>query len=201
MRTRNEITARRQNGAVRLGSWLGMALLVAALCSPAHSSAQAKCPWLNAATAAGVLGGDVVMSVTAPVDPGPVKGVGTASYPDQLRIDRFDVTCEFTRKTESGDYTLSIVVKTMSDSAKDFAPFLAQCSGSKVPQKGIGNEAVQCVMKSSPGKLDEQVIARVRDRAFVLTVRREPPMHASADINSLSNETRNTAEQIAGSLF
>jgi hypothetical protein len=166
---------------------------------PCH--AESRCPWLNAATAAGVLGGDVQMTVSQPVDPGPVKGVGTAMYPDQLRMDRFDVACEFHRKTDSADYSLHIVVKTMNEFSKEFPAFLAQCTGTTTALRGIGNEAVQCAMKSDSDMLHEQVIARVRDRAFVLTITRQAGHRPAANADQLSNETRNTAEQIAGSLF
>ncbi len=168
---------------------------------PGECHAQARCPWLNAATAAGVLGGDVQMAVTAPADPGTGTGVGAARYPDQVRMDRFDVTCDFTRKVATSVYTLSIAVKTMSDPTKDFGSFLAQCTGPTVALKGIGNEAIQCVMKDNPHAGYEQVIARVRDRAFVLTIHREAKTPTTADHDELSDETRNVAEQVAGSLF
>jgi hypothetical protein len=164
-------------------------------------NAEARCPWLNAATAGGVLGGNVEMTVTEPVDPGPVKGVGTAMYSDQVRMDRFDVSCEFSRKVDSGVYSLRIQVKTMNDFSKEFPALVAQCAGTTVALKGIGNEAVQCVMKNGSEEGHEQVIARVRDRSFVLTISRAKGSQAAADESTLSNETRNTAEQIAGSLF
>lgn len=175
--------------------------LVGTLALPAKCSAQARCPWLNAATAAGLLGGEVQMSVTAPADPGSIKGVGAASYSDQIRMDRFDVSCDFTRKTASNPFTLSIVVKTMADYKKDFATYLALCTGTTVPLKGIGNEAVQCVSKDLSAAGEEKVVARVRDRAFVLTVRREAKPGGGADNDQLSDGARNTAEQVAGSLF
>jgi len=92
-------------------------------------------------------------------------------------------------------------VKTMADSAKDFASFLALCTGSTVPLRGIGSEAVQCVSKDNSHPGYEQVIARVRDRAFVLTVSRAAKATAAASENGLRDDTRNTAEQVAGSLF
>jgi hypothetical protein len=185
--------------------WLVVSALMIAgwLLAPADCRAEAKCPWLNAATAAGVLGGDVQMTVSAPVDPGTVKGVGTAMYPDQVRMDRFDVTCEFSRKMDSALYTLGIVVKTMNDPAKEYASFLTHCE-STVALKGIGNEAVQCVMKNdgkNPGNAQEQIIARVRDRAFLLTVSRDAKMPTTAATNGLHDDTKNMAEQVAGSLF
>jgi hypothetical protein len=186
---------------VKTASWILVSVIVSWFALPGECNAQTRCPWLNAATAAGVLGGDVQMAVTAPVDPGAGKGVGAATYSDQVRMDRFDVSCDFSRKAASSVYTLSIVVKTMSDPAKDFGSFLALCTGATVALKGIGNEAVQCVSKDSSQPGYEQVIARVRDRAFVLNISREVKKHTSEDRNKLSDETRNVAEQVAGSLF
>jgi hypothetical protein len=180
---------------------LSVVAFAGALALPAKCNAQARCPWLNAPTAAGLLGGEVQMSVTAPADPGSVKGVGAASYYDQIRTDRFDVSCDFTRKMASNPYSLSIVVKTMADYKKDFATYLALCGGSTMPLRGIGNEAVQCVGKDLSAAGEEKVIARVRDRAFVLTVRREVKPQAGSDAGELSDGARNTAEQVAGSLF
>lgn len=184
----------------RIG-WLAASVMVgiASMLAPSACRAQAKCPWLNAATAGGVLGGAVQMTVTAPADPGPVKGVGQASYPDQIRMDRFDTNCEFSRKLDSGVASLHIVVKTMNDPASEYPSFLAKCIGTKVALKGIGNEAVQCVVKSDAGMAHEQVIARVRERAFVLTITRPVPPGANGD--ALRDDTRNMAEQVAGSLF
>jgi len=141
------------------------------------------------------------LTVTAPGNPGSGKGVGAAVYSDQVRMDRFDVSCEFSRKVDAGVYTLSIAVKTMSDPAKDFGSFLALCAGSTIALRGIGNEAVQCVMKDDAHAGEEQVIARVRDRAFVLTIHRDAKPHTASDGGELSDKTRNVAEQVAGSLF
>jgi hypothetical protein len=194
---------RKESDAMKRAWLLAVAILmtVGVLLAPERCSAEAKCPWLNAATAAGVLGGDVQMAVTAPVEPAPGKGVGTAMYSDQVRMDRFDVSCDFARKVDSGTDTLHITVKTMSDQAKEFPTFLALCGGPTVALRGIGNEAVQCVIKNTPGKAEQQVIARVRDRAFVLTITRHAPEPTSASGDALRDDTRNTAEQIAGSIF
>jgi hypothetical protein len=187
--------------ALRLAVLVSAGALFASQSCTGQAGAQAKCPWLNAATAAGVLGGEVQMAVSAPVEPGPVKGVGTAMYSDQVRMDRFDVTCEFTRKVDAGTDTLSITVKTMSDQAKEFPSFLARCSGPTVPLRGIGNEAVQCVIRNTSDKAEQQVIARVRDRAFVLTITRPAAEAAAAAGDGLRDDTRNVAEQVAGSIF
>jgi hypothetical protein len=188
---------------VKIGSWTWMTVLGLACWAlvPEQCNAQSKCPWLNAATAAGLLGGEVQLVVTPPVDPGKSKGAGAAMYSEQLRMDRYDVSCDFSRKTDTGARTLSIVVKTMTDPGKEFASFLALCTGSTVAQKGIGNEAVQCVWKDNSHPGYEQVIARARDRAFVLTLHRDAASHPAPDSGELSPEARNVAEQVAGSLF
>jgi hypothetical protein len=197
------IEAGKESYTVRRAAWLAVSTLMIAgwVLAPVQCRAEAKCPWLNAATAGGLLGGDVRMTVTAPADPGAVKGVGQASYPDQIRMDRFDVSCEFTRKVDSGMYTLRIAVKTMGDPAKEFASYLAQCGGKTRALKAIGNEAVQCLAANGSARDEEKVVARVRERAFVLTVSRTgiKPLAANADL--LRDDTRNIAEQVAGSLF
>ena len=183
--------------------WLAASGLVicAALLAPMRGRAEAKCPWLNAATAGGLLGGEASMTVSAPAEHGTMPHTEPNVYKeDQVRMDRFDVTCEFSRKADSGVYSLKIVVETMKDPATEFAGRLANCQGTVV-LKAIGNEAVQCVAKSDFASGEEMVIARVRDRAFVLTVIRPLAATASQTADVLHDDTRNIAEQIAGSLF
>jgi hypothetical protein len=183
--------------------WLAASTFViaGALLAP-EGRAEAKCPWLNAATAGGVLGGEASMTVSAPAEHGTMPHTEPNVYQeDQVRTDRFDVTCEFSRKADSGTYTLRIVVETMKDPAKEFAGQLAHCPGTTVALRAIGNEAVQCVAKNGFSNGEEMVIARVRDRAFVLTVIRPSAAPASTTGDALRDDTRNIAEQIAGSLF
>jgi hypothetical protein len=174
-------------------------ILAGTLLVSRESRADAKCPWLNAATAAGVLGGEVQMTVTAPMEHTP--GQGTYQNQDQIRMDRFDVNCEFNRKADSGIFTLKIIVETMKDPAKEFAGYLARCTGTPVPLRAIGNEAVFCAVKTGAVTGEEKIVARVRDRAFVLTVIRPPVPSAPATVDGVRDDTRNIAEQIAGSLF
>ena len=184
--------------------WLAVSVLVVtgALLAPMNGRAESKCPWLNAATAAGLLGGEASMTVSAPAEHGTMPHTEPNVYKDdQVRIDRFDVTCEFSRKADSGVYSLRIVVETMKDPVTEFAGRLANCPGTTVALRAIGNEAVQCVAKSGFSSGEEMVIARVRDRAFVLTVVRPPAAGAPQALDVLHDDTRNIAEQIAGSLF
>jgi hypothetical protein len=161
--------------------WIQMlvVVVVASVFSPTACHADARCLWLNAATAEGILGGTVQTSVT-PLTP------------------QGDATCEFSRKQDSTISMLRIVVHTMDAPSKDFASYLSQCDGATIPLKAIGNEAVQCVLKSSSTSGEEQVIGRVRERAFILTIHRNMP---ALPKEGLREDTRNIAEQVAGSLF
>src|ERR1700692_2478386 len=114
---------------------VGVVLAVPGLCH-----AQAKCPWLKAATAAGVLGGEVELSVSSP----PEVPVAPSQYPSaDVRIDRVDVACTFRRKVGDSVYQLQIAVNTLANPSKDFLTYLARCPA-KVALTAIGNEAVQC---------------------------------------------------------
>ena len=190
------------SNTVRKRSCLAVSVFLIALTffAPNICRAQAKCPWLNAATAAGILGGDVQMAVKVTREiPGKPKVEPGVYDEDQMRMDRNDVTCEFTRKVDSTVYLLGIAVTTMTDPAKEFAAFPARCTGGTIPLKAIGNEAVQCFLKPTGGMdAQEQVIARVRDRAFVMTIQRKLPRDSGTN---LRDDTRNIAEQVAGSLF
>ncbi|WP_433974739.1 hypothetical protein [Tunturiibacter lichenicola] len=161
--------------------WFALAFSVIAGLNPSQTRcfAEVPCPWLNAATAGGVLGGEVQSSTVAVTPDG-------------------DGTCRFVRKQSSSTLTLSIEVHTMPLPSKTFATYLAQCNGTSLPLTAIGNEAFQCVSRNSTDG-EEKVIGRVRDRAFVLTINASLTKQSAK--TGLSPETRNVAEQVAGALF
>jgi hypothetical protein len=175
----------REGGCAMQNLRLSLLLVVAIMGSilvPAQCRAQVKCPWLNAATAAGVLGGEVQLSVTSPTNLG-------------------DVACVFLRKVPSGVATLRIDVSTLTNLVPEFALYRSHCDRSSIPLRAIGNEAYLCVPDKSHNAGEEQIIGRVRDRAFTLTVSRNLTAPATPNANEPSSDTRNTAEQIAGGLF
>jgi hypothetical protein len=157
-------------------------VVVGTLVSPRRGLAEVQCPWLNSATAAGVLGGEVQANVSALTPQG-------------------DTTCEFKRTEHSAVFALTIAVHTMALPWKDFATYLARCSGTKASLKAIGNEAVQCVPSNGAGDGGEQIIGRVRDRAFVIDLKRSSTRQPTSSASGLSEEARNVAEQVAGALF
>jgi hypothetical protein len=161
---------------------LTLSLLIGSIIHAPRCSAQTQCPWLNAATAGGVLGGEVQSTISNVTPQG-------------------DATCHFTRRQDAASATLSIDVHTMTLPSKDFPTYLARCSGTLLPIKAVGNEAFQCVSKNSSTNGEEQVIGRVRDRAFILTVDANLTKQPAPAKTGLSPETRNLAEQVAGALF
>jgi hypothetical protein len=154
---------------------LGVALM------PAVCRAQAKCPWINEATARGILGGSVTTTVKI--------------------NDQSTGVCEFSRQQEAAVRQLRISVDIMTDVPKQFPTYLAQCPPKSDPLRAIGNEAVTCSMQGKPDQYAESVVGRVRNQAFVVsvssTVQNDPSM-----TQEMRREKANLiAEQVAGILF
>jgi hypothetical protein len=142
------------------------------------------CPWLNAATASGVLEGPVVVIVT---------------HPGQ---NKDDASCKFTRREGSMVSELEIEVETMSDPAHDFAAYKARCGSDAAPLRAIGNEALVCSLHETfhgtKKQASEQVVSRVRERAFIVRVSSNAPAQTKIE---LRDKTQRVAEQVAGFLF
>jgi hypothetical protein len=138
--------------------------------SPIAGAAE-TCPWLNAATAGGFLGGHVTNFA-----------VSRAQAHDDAR-------CEFI----SHEGSLVIEVETMPSPATDFPSYLARCHSPAELLKAIGNKAVACGDGSA-----EQVVGRVRNRAFIVRI---STSDRSAKASELRDKARKIAEQVAGILF
>ena len=160
-------------------------LAVAACFVSAHTIcfAEPQCPWMNSATAGGFLGGEVQTTVTGVNEDG-------------------DATCEFMRDAST---TLRIAVHTMTHVAQDYPTYLAQCSASTIALKGIGNQAIQCMRNDGTPKGEELIVGRVRNRAFVITIKAQfislPRTSSTKTRNPISDDSENIAEQVAGSMF
>jgi hypothetical protein len=124
---------------------VGISVLLPALCP-----GQTKCPWINEATAGGILGGAVTARVTLTK-----QGSGV---------------CEFSGHEREMPDELRISVQTMTDIPKQFVSYLAQCPPKSAPLPAIGNEAVICTVTVKGRKYEERVVGRVRDQAFVVAV-------------------------------
>lgn len=154
--------------------------LVVLSVSAAHGATTQTCPWLNAATAAGVLEGPVVVSV---------------SYLDP---DNKDAACEFTYRVDHTVRTLRIEVNTMKDLSRDFPQYIAKCGQDAKALLAIGNEAIVCRIPGYDKQVAEQVVSGVRERAFIVGVLSNGPV---AERDAMRDKARKIAEQVAGFLF
>jgi hypothetical protein len=150
---------------------------------PVLAQAAETCPWLNAATAGGVLGGTVTTTVT------------------HENANRDDAVCAFALARGEPGAKLRIDVRTMDPPRSEYTSRAAECGSNPAPLKAIGNEAVVCSPDEGPGgRRSALVVGRVRNRIFTILI---------STTNSSSSETpdllrekaRAVAEQVAGNLF
>ena len=118
-------------------------ILLLAIGLTSAAGAEIMCPFMNAATAGGILRGQVDSTVTT-------------SGPHQ--------TCEFTLRNSTDK--LRIEVTTMDASRTELAAFTAPCTRPAEPLRGIGNDAAACSIDSHT----EQVAGRVRKQAFAIRI-------------------------------
>jgi hypothetical protein len=159
--------------------WRSLATVV--LLTPAISPAAETCPWLNAATAGGVIGAPVTATVT------------------HENANREDAACQFIRERDGVSSELRIEVLTMETPRSEFASHAAQCGPDSAPLQAIGNEAVVCIPdEGKSGKRAAQLVGRVRNRIFTVLV---STTDSSTALNVLREKARAVGEQVAGDLF
>ena len=160
--------------------------------------AKEMCPWINEQTAAGFLRGDVTTTVTR-TSGGVDKAEAAAATVTGTSVTIGDATCEFVHRDASGGVTqLRIEVVTMANVEAGFPAFRGRCGADGQPVRAIGNEAVVCGAKAVVrGGVAEQVVSRVRERAFVVSM----SAGAGGDQATLRETTLRVAEQVAGFLF
>ena len=129
------------------------------------------CPWLTSGSAAGALGDDVSMSVSA--------------------ADSSEGSCKFLKLQDSRD-SLQIQVSSAR---------LTGCSGEHTRLVGIGNEAAKCKLPGSHGESIEMVSSRVRDVHFNVTLTVFGPKKPAKSPDEPEVTLEQIAEQIAGSLY
>ncbi len=159
--------------------WL---FLCAAMLTFADCWAEANCPWINSATASGILGGPVNITVTS-----------TNKNSD-------DATCNFSFQERGVVYGLHIAVKTMSSPNQEFASFKQECGPDPTPLKAIGNEAIECLVESKTGQ-SARVVGRVRERAFIVEVSASTRNAPTAARNAQREKAKDVAEQVSECLY
>ena len=160
--------------------WTSRILLVFALCIPAYASNA--CPWMNEATASGLLGDQAVASFR----PGSSPGKPTA--------------CIFTQHSDSVVRTLMIEIETSPNAAARIKSRQKGCSSDVSLLQAIGNEAIMCAADQG-SRLGELVIGRVRDQVFTIRISSSLNSDPVLTRDVLRNRISSAAEQIAGNLF
>jgi hypothetical protein len=149
---------------------------------PVFCQANVGCPWLNVATASGVLRSSE-NGTMATLSQGSREACGFV-YHDATALRELRITTEQVQ-----------VPNQAITSAK------AHCSGEASPLQGVGNEAVMCAANVKGQAEGEQVIGRVRDQVFTVTITTTARNDPSMSRDELKEKTRNIAEQVAGALF
>jgi hypothetical protein len=89
----------------------------------------------------------------------------------------------------------------MKDPASEFASYSAKCEQDATPLRAIGNEARVCSLHQQ-NEFSEQVVSRVRERAFLVSVTSNATAPGPSDLRAdLREKTEKIAEQVAGFLF
>jgi hypothetical protein len=161
---------------IEAGIWISIAAACLSLLS-VPCGAQSICPWLNAATASGVLGGAATMEVT---------NTGT---------------CLFRLQNGAKNDALRIAVietNTPESAGKEIAPHKISCTSSETQLRAVGNEAVLCA-SDTESSLGEQVVGRVRNRIFTVAI--STGKHSEATRDLLAEKAEEIAKQVAGALF
>jgi hypothetical protein len=149
---------------------------------PSAAMAANNCPWLNEATAGGLLGADAV-------------GAFTQATPGQPAV------CLFTSEEQGVRRTLRITVEVVPDTHLRLVHEEQSCGSDATPLKAIGNEAIGCAADDRKGGPGERALGRVRDQLFTIailsTLKNDPELTRDA----LKAKIYTAAEQVAGNLF
>jgi len=149
---------------------------------PAVGSAANKCPWINEATASGLLGGEA-------------EGLYTPATTGQPAV------CTFTNASADVVRTLRISVESATDPHAQLNTIAQICGTDVVPVKAIGNEAMVCTADGRKGATGVRIVGRVRDQVFTIligtTLKNDPILNPFA----LKTNAQTAAEQVSGNLF
>ena len=175
-----ENSRRRWRAGARIGWFVltGAALLVAT-----QARASNNCPWLNEATASGLLGGAANGTYVVQIGHAP--------------------SCTFIEQSGKLLRTLQVSVEMAHDPHPHLLSVVTEACGSSAPLAllAVGNEAVSCAYESRSIRRGRRVVGRVRDRIFVVTlgssVKNDPVL--TPDMLEIKSDT--AAAEISGNLF
>jgi hypothetical protein len=140
------------------------------------------CPWLNVATATGVLRSN-------------------EQSPIAILAEGGKAACDFTYHDPTASRELKITVEEVKDVQQAMTAYKARCSSQAEPLRGIGNEAVTCVVGSKRKSFGQRVVGIVRDQIFTVTLTTSAQKDPVMPREALEEKSRNISEQVAGALF
>lgn len=156
------------------------ALMFCFILAPVACQASDPCPWINASTAFGALG----------ITP---DAAGSSSATTAT-------SCTFAYRTPNALSELRVTVEQSSDAAHSFLIRKAACSSDLRPLSAIGNEAIICSVNPATNVYGRQVIGRVRDQIFTLTMT-VGGVSTPARTDDLQQKAEMLAELVSGNLF
>lgn len=163
--------------AVRIALLSFLLLALSTVCE-----AKNDCPWINEATAGGLLGGDAVGDFKAPSQGQPA-------------------VCTFIAKDDSATRTLTISVLTTPDFSAELQSAMRACGTDSTAIQAIGNQASVCTQDNRKGGLGELVVGRVRDQVFTILLGSSLKGDLILTRRELRSRIYTAAEQVAGNLF
>jgi hypothetical protein len=169
----NPLSSRGMRGAL-------LAVLLAAL--PAVAHAANNCPWINEATASGLMGGDAV-------------GVYTDPAPAQSAV------CTFVQSEAGITRILRITVMETAEFRSVFDTESKVCVTLGAPLIAIGNEAIVCSGDDRKKLYAERVVGRVRNQVFTITLSTSRKDDSILTRSELKARILTAAEQVSGNLF
>jgi hypothetical protein len=158
----------------------GLLLVLLGLATNCH--AKNNCPWINEATAGGLLGGEAVGEFTD----------ATPGHP---------AVCAFTQTGANFTRMLRITVEVVTDTHARLEVATQACGKDAAPIQAIGNEALLCSLDTHNAGLSEMVVGRVRDQLFTITLSTTAKDDLILTRMSLKERAYTASEQVAGNLF
>jgi len=165
----------RKNCAILLG-------LCAVIAMPSACMAKNNCPWINEATASGLLGGNA-------------EGAFIETTPRQ------PADCTFTQQDSGVMRTLRITVEQSGDPRRQLSAVSSLCGPNSTPVRAIGNEAMMCSLEGRNSLHGTFLAGRVRDRVFTITLSTTLKNDPLFTQDSLQAKIHIAAEQVSGNLF
>jgi hypothetical protein len=144
--------------------------------------ASNNCPWLNEATASGLLGGEATGEFTG----------ASATAP---------AICTFTEKDGAVSRTLRITVQVEPDYKAVLKSAEEACGADALALQAIGNEAISCASDDRKGALGQRVVGRVRDQVFTIAITASAKGDPLLTRPILRAKIYTAAEQVSGNLF